>query len=169
MRRGCGDHAYSPCRRTRRPLPRARDRAPEQGLLTGPLCELCHLPIPAIKNGREGVNSSAPHAVIMTPLAPLRQGQVIGDCGRARPPDKQNPSASVPLPGQNPLRGGRAVYVRTDKRLDDHRTLTEARRPSRPTKDRTGEQGPFAQGNRPGQLPPLPTDGAGPRLTRPKS
>lgn len=41
------------------PTPAERVRAPEQDPLTGPLCKLCHLPVPAAENGREGVNSSA--------------------------------------------------------------------------------------------------------------
>ena len=125
------------------PTPAVRDRAPEQGLLTRPQCELCHLPVPATENGREGVNSSALHAVIMTSPGVTLSGP--GDCDRARPPDKLSPSAGVPLPGQNLLRGGCTEHVRTDKRLDDHRAPTEARRLSRLTKDRTGGRRPFAQ------------------------
>ena len=56
------------------PTPARCDCASEQGLLTGPQCGLCHLPVPATENEREGVNSFAPHAIIMTTLAPLRQG-----------------------------------------------------------------------------------------------
>jgi hypothetical protein len=84
------------------------------------------------------------------------------DYDQARPSDKLSPSVGVPLPGQSPLRGGRAEDVWTDKRRDDCRASTERGDRPQPTRDGRGARRLVAQENRPRELPPLPTDGAGP-------
>ena len=50
-----------------------------QDHLTGSQCRLCHLLISVAENGRENVNSSTPHAVVMTALTQSPSRQKTGE------------------------------------------------------------------------------------------